>query len=1323
MARRVTLLPGFILLMGLAGCQAASLAYNLPTPASTVTVSPTAAETPASLPRLPAVGQGTIVDFAWGQDGSELLVATTQQVNVHAPTTLALKRSFPFPPQVAGDKVFLAGLDTLLFYPDDDQSGPGLWDVRSGAVRLLSSLQLNAGSHASLVGASPDGGLLVELVSNPAQAQEPGGSVRLWNLKTGQLAATLYDTYRGYQFTAAAFSPDGRMLAVGCTDTRIYVWDLDHPTAAPLQLGSHNASVSALVFSPDGRVLISGGHDARIYFWDVAQGASTQMLTGFKGWIKRVAVSPDGRWLAASDTSGTLKLRSLQDNRPGAQAYTIPQDWLRVGKYVFDPQSEHLAVLVDDDLRLLRLSDRQWLAADTGYGATWSAFAWSADGKTIYSHRGASVQAWDAVTGGLKRTRAVTGGVPNHVAASPDGALLVVSDPYGYPLHEEKMIVIEAQTGLERAVLQPRGNQFNAAPVFSPDGRRLAVAYLGQIGVWDVATAVEIQTIPAHGRGCAFTADGEALIVIDDDGANKNAEIQFWDIRTRARMRSFGLSGSSHSPLAVSADRALVAVVIDIGMPANGPLEQRVEVRELASGRLRFQLPVALLQADGGLAFSPDGALLAVSAYDRLLVAATASGETLVSIPYSAVDVAFSPDGQVLAAGGETLTRWDVRGLYGLARTPRATLTPLPSPTASVTPSPAVAPAALVLTPFAPAAALPGAIRAANAAGLVPATRLGQGSAADLAWSPDGRTLAVAGSLGVHVYDSGTLKERQHIQTGTAMDALAFSPDGKTLAAGGWENGETLQLWDLAGGRRLPDLNGEPYAGALRLRFSRDGRSLLSWCRSEAGSRLVVWNVASGQAVQKFGVRSQDGFALSPDGRFLLEDGARIWDVVRGEIVYTFRDPKSTNVAVDWNADGRLIAIANQHGVLQLWDVTDPFAPRLVHTAQFDWKEYAGSTGIANTFRVRFSPNGRYLALAGADNRLRLWDVREAKWLPEETGAAGGLSFSPDGRRLAAISAAGEIVVWNLAADGRLTLALRRGDHAGKVTAAVFVQPGDQILSSDATSFHLWSQGTNAPPAQVLVAPGGKQTGLQDVANVVAYNPAAGQFAFGYTGGQVRIWDTSRANQVKEFTGGERTMRWQAFPYLEYLLFSPDGNWLAGGDAGGEVMIWNTRTWELRSRFYRSDHSQPAFSPDGRYFAFVTQWPGAANSAYLIDAASGKEVRSWLTGEPVVAFAPDGVHLLVGRTYHDLRRAAPVAAFAGPSAAALSVAAFNPGGDILALGREDGCIELWDVAAARRLASLDSGLGGVSTLTFSGDGRLLLSGYASGALQVWKLPH
>jgi len=1323
MARRMTVFLGFVLLVWLAGCQAVSSARIAPTPAAKVTVFPTAAETPTLLSRLPAVGQGNIVDFAWGQDGSELLVATTQQVNVHAPTTLALKRSFPFPPQAAGDKTFLAGLDTLLFYPDEDQNQPGLWDLRSGAVRLLSSLHLNAGSNAALVGASPDGGLLVELGFNPAQTRESVGSVRLWNLKTGQLAATLYDAYRGYHFTAAAFSPDGRMLAVGCEDTHSYLWRLDQPAAAPLQLGSHNAAVSALVFSPDGRVLISGGHDARIYFWDVAQGASTQMLTGFKGWIRRVAVSPDGRWLAASDTSGMLKLRSLQDNRPGAEAYTIPQDWLRVGKYVFDPQSEHLAVLVDDDLRLLRLSDRQWLADDTGYGAAWSAFAWGADGKTIYSHRGASVLTWDAGTGELKRTTAVAGGLPSHVAASPDGALLVVSDPYGYPASEEKMIVVEAQTGLERAVLQPKGNQLNAPPVFSPDGRRLAAIYLGQIGVWDVAAAAEIQTIPAHGRGCAFTADSEALIVIDDDGVNENAEIQFWDIRTRAKMRSFALSGGSHSPLAVNAGRSLVAVVIDIGMPANGPLEQRVEVRELASGRLRFQLPVALLQADGGLAFSPDGALLAVSAYDRLLVVATASGETLVSIPYSAVDVAFSPDGQVLAAGGETLTRWDVRGLYGLARTPRTTLTPLPSPTPAATPSPAVAPAALVLTPFAPAAARPDAIRAANAAGLVPSIRLGQGSAADLAWSPDGRTLAVAGSLGVHVYDAGTLKERQHIQTGTAMDALAFSPDGKMLAAAGRENGETLQLWDLAAGRRLPDLNGEPYAGALRLRFSRDGRSLLSWCRSEAGSRLVVWDVASGQAVQKFGVRSQDGFALSPDGRFLLEDGARIWDVVRGEIVYTFRDPQSTNVAVDWSADGRLIAIANQHGVLQLWDVTDAFAPRLVHTAQFDWKEYAGSTGMANPFGVRFSPNGRYLALAGADNRLRLWDMGEAKWLREETGAASGLSFSPDGRRLAAISAAGEIGVWNLAVDGSLTLAQRRSDHAGKVTAAVFVPPDGQILSSDATSFHLWSPGTHAPPGQALVAPGGRQTGLLDVANVVAYHPAAGQFAFGYTGGQVRIWDPSRTHQVKEFSGSERAMRWQAFPYLEYLLFSPDGNWLAGGDAGGEVTIWNTRTWELRSRFYRSDHSQPAFSPDGRYFAFVTRWPGTANRAYLIDAASGEEVRSWLISEPVVAFAPDGVHLLAGRTYHDLRSAAPVTAFAGPSPAALSVALFNPGGDVLALGREDGGIELWDVAAARRLASLDSGLGGVSTLTFSNDGRLLLSGHASGALQVWELPH
>ena len=59
----------------------------------------------------------------------------------------------------------------------------------------------------------------------------------------------------------------------------------------------------------------------------------------------------------------------------------------------------------------------------------------------------------------------------------------------------------------------------------------------------------------------------------------------------------------------------------------------------------------------------------------------------------------------------------------------------------------------------------------------------GNGSANDLAYSPDGSTLAVASSLGIYLYDDNSYR-LEVIATDVAISSLAFSPDGETLAVG-----------------------------------------------------------------------------------------------------------------------------------------------------------------------------------------------------------------------------------------------------------------------------------------------------------------------------------------------------------------------------------------------------------------------------------------------------------------------------------------------------------------------------------------------------------
>ncbi len=113
-----------------------------------------------------------------------------------------------------------------------------------------------------------------------------------------------------------------------------------------------------------------------------------------------------------------------------------------------------------------------------------------------------------------------------------------------------------------------------------------------------------------------------------------------------------------------------------------------------------------------------------------------------------------------------------------------ATDTPVPTPTPSLP--------VLSGTPF-PRPAAP--ISPDNADRVTQLARWGRGTVSRVAYSPDGALLAVASSLGIYLYDAGTLEEVRFIETGTWINSVAFSPDGATVASGSRDG--TVRLWGI----------------------------------------------------------------------------------------------------------------------------------------------------------------------------------------------------------------------------------------------------------------------------------------------------------------------------------------------------------------------------------------------------------------------------------------------------------------------------------------------------------------------------------------------
>jgi WD40 repeat protein len=146
---------------------------------------------------------------------------------------------------------------------------------------------------------SPDGRRLVAGYSD--------GGVRLWNVDTAQPDGPVMTTSNPFAIVALAFSRDGKVIAATHENGVIDLWDAN--TRKPLPnspLLGHSGVVFGVAFGV-GDQLATGGTDASLRLWDTSTGKPAAAPLTTPDGIAGVAVSPDGRLVAASNVDGTVR--------------------------------------------------------------------------------------------------------------------------------------------------------------------------------------------------------------------------------------------------------------------------------------------------------------------------------------------------------------------------------------------------------------------------------------------------------------------------------------------------------------------------------------------------------------------------------------------------------------------------------------------------------------------------------------------------------------------------------------------------------------------------------------------------------------------------------------------------------------------------------------------------------------------------------------------------------------------------------------------------------------------------------------------------------
>ncbi len=639
-------------------------------------------------------------------------------------------------------------------------------------------------------------------------------------------------------------------------DVNLHQVNFAHADLSKSVFAERLSTVMMVKCSPDGKYLAAGDTGGVLRVWHVADGKQHLNFSGHARWIWAVAFSPDGKILASASVDKTVK---LWDVATGACRSVLRGHEHWVHSVAFSPNGRMIASSgTDQTVRLWDTDTGECLSILHGHhDAVW-AVAFSPMGILASGSQDHTVKLWDPETGQCLRTLEGHTSWAWSVAFSPDGKRIASGS------QDHTTRIWDVDTGQCLKVLEHPNWIYHVA--FSPDGKTVACACKDHlVWLWDVDSGEYTQVLKGHTNlvySVAFAPirnnPDEQMLV----SSSQDETIRFWDANTGRGIRT--LQGHTNWVLSIALSPE--------GKIITGSQDCNVRLWDPDTGEC-----LQVLQRHSSLiwsvACSQDGERIASGSDDNEITLWYAhSGQQLsvlkehTSIVFC---VTFSPDGKTLASGSQdkSVIFWDVFTGRRLKICRGHTHWVL-----------------------------------------------------SVAYAPDGKTLASGSQDGImKLWDAATGECLKTIQAHAGpLWSVMFSPDGTMLVSGSQDT--TLKLWEVATGVCLKTLQG--HTGVVRsVGFSADGKVVAS-----AGQDTTI----------------------------------KLWDVATGACLKTLQGHTSTVCSIALGKTNQLIS-GSQDETVKLWDLSTGECFRSLRSQRpYEGMNITGMTGVTESQKVTLKSLGAY---------------------------------------------------------------------------------------------------------------------------------------------------------------------------------------------------------------------------------------------------------------------------------------------------------------------------------------------------------------------------